>query len=132
MMAKILFVCSGNVARSQMAEAFYNHFTKSNDAYSAGTNPKTPILYQRMPDELCQLMSEEGIDVSKHKVKTIDEQFVENAECIFVMCERECCPDFLKNSNKVTYWEIEDPYEMTLDEMRKIRDKIKVNVKSIL
>ena len=97
-MTKILFVCSGNVGRSQMAEAYYNHFTKSNDAYSAGTNPKTPQLYPKMPDEICQIMAEEGIDVSNQKVKTIEEHFVEEAERIFVMCEKECCPNFLVNS----------------------------------
>lgn len=43
-MAKILFICSGNVGRSQAAEGFYNHFTHSNDASSAGTNPQESII----------------------------------------------------------------------------------------
>jgi arsenate reductase (thioredoxin) len=130
-MTKTLFVCSGNVGRSQMAEAYYNHFSQSSKAYSAGTNPKTPQLYPKMPDEICQIMAEEGIDVSHQKVKTIDEHFVDEFERIFVMCEKECCPDFLTNSNKITYWQIEDPYQMSLDDMRKIRDQIKVKVQSI-
>ena len=42
---KVLFVCRGNVGRSQMAEAYYNFFTKSNMATSAGTDPTTPARY---------------------------------------------------------------------------------------
>lgn len=131
-MTRILFVCSGNVARSQMAEAFYNHFTKSRDACSAGTNSKTPLLYPKIPDEICQLMLEDGIDVSKQKVKVVDENLVKEARLIFVMCEKERCPDFLTSSDKVIYWPIEDPYRMSLEDMRKIRDEIKVKVQSLL
>lgn len=115
-----------------MAEAFYNQFTKSNKASSAGTDPNTPKKYPRIPEEICQIMLEEGIDVSHQKIKTINKHFVEGAERIFVMCEKGCCPDFLINSNKVIYWQIEDPYQKSLDSMRKIRDQIKDKVQSII
>ena len=131
-MTKILFVCSGNVGRSQIAEAFYNYFTNSKNAFSAGIDPNTPIKYPKMPDEICQIMSEENIDVGNQKVKLIDKHFVNEAEKIFVMCKKEYCPDFLINSDKVTYWKIEDPYKMSIDNMKKIRDQIKVKVKSII
>jgi len=131
-MTKILFVCSGNVGRSQMAEAFYNYFTKSKNAFSAGTDSNTPAKYPKMPDEICQIMKEENIDVSHQKVKLINRHFVDEAERIFVMCRKDLCPDFLTNSDKVIYWKIEDPYKMTIDDMRKIRDQIKVKVKSII
>jgi len=48
------------------------------------------------------------------------------------MCNKELCPDFLLNSNKVAYWQIEDPYQIDLDSMRKIRDQIKLKIKSII
>jgi len=131
-MKKILFVCSGNVGRSQMAEAFYNYFTKSKNAFSAGTDPNTPKSYLKMPHEICQIMLEEGIDVSNQKIKTINEHFVEDAKIIYIMCEKECCPDFLINSNKIIYWKIKDPFKTSLDEMKKIRDQIKIKVKSII
>jgi len=131
-MTKTLFVCSGNVGRSQMAEGFYNYFTDSQEAYSAGTDPTTPKKYPKLPDAICQIMLEEGIDVRHQKVKTINEHFVENAEQIFVMCEKEHCPDFLINSSKTKFWQIADPYKMGLDEMKQIRDQIKAKVRSIV
>ena len=131
-MTKILFICSGNVGRSQMAEAFYNNLTKSKNAFSAGTNPNTPTKYPKIPDEIFQIMKEENIDVSHQKVKLINRHFVDEAERIFVMCKKDLCPDFLTKSDKVIYWKIEDPYQMSIDDMRKIRDQIKVKVQSIL
>lgn len=129
---KTLFVCSGNVGRSQMAEGYYNYYTSSQDGFSAGTSHETPGLYPELPDVMCQLMAEEGIDISKQKVKTIDESFVAAADRIFVLCEKERCPNFLLSSGKVTYWEIKDPYQISVDEMREIRNKIRASVKSIL
>jgi arsenate reductase len=130
-MKKILFVCSGNVARSQMAEAFYNHLTNSKEAYSAGTNKDTPRLYPKIPEMICQVMQEKGIDVSNQKVKTITELFVEEAEQIFVMCNTRFWPNYLLNtSDKTKYWEIEDPYHMGINNIRKIRDHIERKVKS--
>jgi len=131
-MTKILFVCSGNVGRSQMAEAFYNYFTKSKNAFSAGTNSNTSTKYPKIPDEICQIMKEENIDVSHQKVKLINKHFVDETKRIFVMCKKNLCPDFLINSDKVIYWEIEDPYQMSVDDMRKIRNQIKVKVQSII
>jgi arsenate reductase (thioredoxin) len=115
-----------------LAEAFYNYLTKSKNAFSAGTDPNTPIKYPKMPDEICQIMQEENIDVSHQKVKLINSHFVNEAEQIFVMCKKDLCPDFLINSDKVIYWEIEDPYQMSIDDMRKIRNQIKVKVQSII
>ncbi len=77
-------------------------------------------------------MKEENIDVSHQKVKLINRDFVDEAERIFVMCGKDLCPDFLIHSDKVIYWQIEDPYQMSINDMRKIRDQIKVKVQSIL
>ncbi len=73
---KILFVCWGNVGRSQMAQAYYNHFTKSNDAFSAGTDSESPPQYPEMSKVFCDLMLEEKIDMSHHYVKLITKEYV--------------------------------------------------------
>ena len=58
---KILFVCAGNVARSQMAEAYYNSFTNSNNGSSAGVLDFTPLKYSHPAEEVIQAMKEDGI-----------------------------------------------------------------------
>ena len=131
-MVRILFVCSGNVGRSQMAEAFYNYFTKSKDAFSAGVDPNTPAKYPRIPESICSIMFEENINICQHKVKLIKKCFLDAADQVFVLCEKELCPDFLIKSNKVTFLKIRDPYKMKLDDMRRIRDEIKENVLLII
>ena len=129
---KILFVCAGNVARSQMAEAYYNHFTNSNDAFSAGVLDFTPTKYGHPTKEVVEVMKEEEIDVSQKIVKYITEKMVKESDKIFIMCKKEECPDFLLNSNKVNFWEVSDPFGTSLDNFKKIRDIVKSKVSSIL
>jgi protein-tyrosine-phosphatase len=131
-MKKILFVCYGNVGRSQWAEAFYNHYTKSKNAFSAGTDPKTPLKYPRLPDDVCLVMREQGIDISCQKVKFITQEHVNEADEIYVLCKRKLSPNFLLNSDKVTFWQIPDPFNMNIEAMRKIRDLINKNVQALI
>lgn len=100
-MAKVLFICAGGVGRSQIARGFYNHYTESEDAYSAGTNSQTPIEFAKgLPEELCQLMLEEGIDIRHQRVKTIDEKAVENTERILSCVEKNSVRIFCLNQAK--------------------------------
>lgn len=131
-MTKILFICRGNIGRSQMGEAFYNYFTKTNDAFSAGTSSSTPKSFSKIPKEIVEIMEEEDIDITNHKVKTVTKKMVSEADKVFVMCKKGYCPDFLLNSEKVTFWEIEDPYKKNIEDMKKIRNKIKDRVLSII
>ena len=129
---KILFVCSGNVGRSQMAEGFYNYFTKTNNASSAGTNKSAHLDYLSLPKPILDLMKEADIDISHQKVKVITPRLVNESNQIFVMCEKEICPDFLLKFSNIAFWDIDDPYEKSFEEMRVIRDLIKEKVLSIL
>jgi protein-tyrosine-phosphatase len=115
-----------------MAEAYYNHFTKTNDAVSAGVSDTAYKKYFRPVDEVVQVMQEEGIDVYDKKVKKLTEEMVHKADKIFVLCDKEMCPAFLAESKKVTFWEVQDPYEMSIEHFRRIRDIIKLKVKDII
>jgi arsenate reductase len=129
---KILFVCLGNIARSQMAEGYYNHFTNSGNASSAGVSRITPTGYAHPIKEVVQVMKEEGIDVSKNRVKSITKEMLEDNDKIFILCKRQKCPKFLLNSDKAVFLEVIDPFHTNLDNFRRVRDLIKEKFLSIL
>lgn len=131
-MGNILFVCSGNVGRSQIAEGYYNKYSKDKTANSAGTDPSTPNKYPTPSKLIIDLMKEEGIDVSSNQVKYINKDMVNKSEKVFVLCEKHLCPTFLFESNKVTFWEIDDPYKTSIKNSRKIRDQIKTKVMDLI
>ena len=131
-MVKLLFVCAGNVGRSQMAEAYYNYFTKTKNAFSAGIDPGMKQKYPSLPKELIELMKEENIDISKQKPKLLTKEMVEDYDKIYIFEDKEEYPDYLLNSNKITIWKVKDPYTMSKDGRRVIRDVIKKKILLII
>lgn len=131
-MNTILFICSGNVGRSQMAEGYYNNLTNSKKAISAGIDPKTPSKYPHPVPEVIAVMKEEGIDVSSNIVKLVTKEMVDRSEKIIIMANKIDCPIFLQKSKKVVFWSIEDPFKTSIDNFRKVRDQIKVKVLDLL
>lgn len=126
-MKKILFVCVENSARSQMAEAFANHYGKGKvEAYSAGTN-----IAKNIDPIVVKVMAEKGIDISKNKPKPFNAEMAEKADLIITMgCGLDACPaSFLK---KVINWEIEGPKGKPIEKVREIRDNIENKVKELL
>jgi arsenate reductase len=126
MKQKVLFICTNNSARSQIAEGFLNELFKNNyEAFSAGTKPTSLNPYA------VEVMKEIGIDISKHRSKSIDEYKNHKFDFVITVCDnaKETCPYFL--GKKVIYKSFEDPaafegnIEDTLNEFRKIRDEIK-------
>jgi len=65
---KILFVCQANVGRSQIAEAFYNFHTQSNNATSAGVEDFGEKYQHKPTREIIQTMLEKGIDISHQRI----------------------------------------------------------------
>ncbi|MEM3383342.1 MAG: arsenate reductase ArsC [Nitrososphaerales archaeon] len=127
-MKKILFVCVENSARSQMAEAFANHYGKGKvEAYSAGTK-----IAEKINPIVVKVMAEKGIDISKNKPKPLNAEMAEKADLIITMgCELEdsCPASFLK---KAINWEIEGPKGKPIEKVREIRDNIENKVKELL
>lgn len=139
---KILFVCRGNVGRSQIAETIFNQRANSDHhAFSAGTWVKDKdgvsmhgkkLQEFEAAKEVVFSLHEIGIDVSENKRDQIDEKMVEEADLVVVMAEEHTIPEFLKNLPKVRYWEVEDPKGMSQEETNKIRDQISRRVDSLL
>lgn len=99
-MKKFLFVCYGNVGRSQMAEAFYNHFTNSSSSWSAGIQEGTPAKYKNPAPIIVEAMLELGIDISQATVKTINQKIIDESERIIVMCEKNNVQTFYLNQRR--------------------------------
>ena len=132
-MHKILFVCVHNSARSQMAEAFLQHYGKGNfEAESAGIEKGNLNPY------VVQAMKENGIDISRNETKGVFDLFKNgNAyDAVITVCEKEAaekCPIFPGKGKKIQ-WFFPDPSKFTgtkeeiLSQVRKVRDAIKEKV----
>jgi len=122
---KILVICTGNSARSQIAEGFLKHYKKDWEIHSAGTNPTSlnPLAIE--------VMLEKGIDISGYKSKHIDIFLNKKFDYIITVCDNaeESCPIFPGNAEYI-HWSLKDPAssegtkEEKLIAFRKTRDEI--------
>lgn len=131
-MKQVLFICHANVGRSQIAEGFYNDFTGGSIAISAGLDPTSPEKYVHPTEKIIQVMKEENIDVSNNTVKLLTEDMINNSQEVYVLCEKELCPQYIQENEKVVYYFIQDPYEIDIDGTRTIRDEIKDFIQTII
>lgn len=129
-MQKILFLCRGNVGRSQMAEFIVKkEYGDKYEAFSAGTKLSGPEeeLGNLLPalQEVLDVMHEEGIDMSKAIRKQVTEDMVNEADIVIAILEDEVLPDYLIHSPKLMRWYVADPKGKDLTETRRIKDEIK-------
>jgi arsenate reductase len=113
MKQKVLFICTNNSARSQIAEGFLNTLFKNNyEAYSAGTQQTSLNPYA------VNVMKEVGIDISKHRSKSIEEFKNYRFDFVITVCDdaKESCPFF--PGKKVIHKSFKDPakYEGSVEE----------------
>lgn len=103
--ARVIFLCSGNSARSQMAEAIMGSIGGSAvHAVSAGLSPK------ELHPAAVAVMRERGIDISGRRAKHLDEFAGQRFDYAITLCDRvrEACPD-LPQAAATTFWSIADP-----------------------
>ncbi len=124
----ILFVCVENAGRSQMAEAFFRKFAPNQfNVSSAGTIPSS-----QLNPIVIQVMKEIGIDMINQQPKLLSDSMIDNSFKIVNMgcMDKELCPSlFVKD---VIDWNISDPKEESLDNVREIRDKIRLEVMNLI
>lgn len=126
MKQKVLFLCTHNSARSQMAEAILNTFHGDNyEAKSAGVTPTKVNPY------VVKSMVESGIDISKNRSKSIEEFRGQTFDYVVTVCDsaKENCPFF--PGKKVIHHSFKDPSqfegsdEQILEKVRQVRNDIK-------
>ena len=124
-MKHVLFVCTHNAGRSQMAEAFFNRSAPEDvRAESAGDAPRKQIW-----PEVITVMREVGIDLSaKRPRKLLPEMQLHADWAITLACGAQCpfVPTVVED------WDIPDPASKTLDQIRLIRDQIELRVEDLL
>jgi arsenate reductase len=106
---RVLFVCTGNSARSVMAEALLRHHGGDRfEVYSAGTIPKgiNPLTLRVLADA--------GIDASRARSKSVDEFLGQSFDYVVTVCDqaRQVCPVF-PGVHESLHWGYEDPAEAT-------------------
>lgn len=129
---KPLFICMGNVMRSQMAQGYYNALTGTDQAMSAGVDEATIAKFETPYKDGILVMREEGIDISGQYPKLVTPEMVEAADAVYVMTYPDIVPDFVKNSSKTVFWNIEDPFAKDLAEVRHIQQQVKEHVTQII
>ena len=123
---RVLIVCTGNSARSQMAEGLLRH--EAGDRFevaSAGTHPT------HVRPEAIAVMNEIGIDISQHRSKSVDEFVGQPLDFVVTVCNsaKETCPVFSGAVNRL-HWPFDDPAAVKGSEdvrkaaFRRIRDQI--------
>ena len=127
MKKKILFLCTGNSARSQLAEGIMRHLRGDEfEVFSAGTEPKG------VHPKTIEVLQEIGIDASAQKSKHIDELPTKEFDYIITLCDSasQNCPIFFGEGIKMHHG-FDDPAAATgsdqdvLASFRKVRDQIK-------
>jgi arsenate reductase len=123
---EVLFVCVHNAGRSQMAAALLDHHAAGRvRVKSAGSAPANTIN-----PAVVQVMSEVGLDVSKEFPKPLTDEGVRAADVIITMGCGDACPFY--PGKRYLDWELDDPAEKPVDDVRPIRDEIDRRVRALL
>jgi arsenate reductase (thioredoxin) len=134
---KVLFLCTGNSARSQMAEAFLREIGGDlYEALSAGLDPKGIHPYT------VRVMKEKGIHMENQHSKNLKHYLGrEHIEYLITVCkhaEEQCPYAFVRNAGRHLHWSFEDPAaakgneEERLETFRDVRDRIESEVRKWL
>lgn len=131
---KIIFICTGNACRSQIAEGLLRNLASDKfSVFSAGSHPS-----QVHPMSVA-VMEEVGIDISHHTSDPISDYVDHGIDIVITVCDnaKQACPVFPGNVEHF-HWSIEDPFNgwdfnpLDLDNFRKVREDINSRIKDFL
>ena len=124
---RVLILCTGNSARSQMAEGLLRHDAGDRfEVVSAGVEPS------HVRPHAIEVMREVGIDISNHRSKSVNEFTGEDFDYVITVCDNanERCPLFPGNTRRI-HWSFDDPAEAEGEDpeklavFRRVRDEIR-------
>jgi arsenate reductase (thioredoxin) len=133
-MKKIMFLCTANSCRSQMAEGFAKEYGKGIvEVYSAG------LMAAGIQQRAIAVMKETDIDISKQQSKEIDADLLRKMDIVVTLCghAEERCP-WTPTAIRRIHWPIQDPVgtmgteEQIMKEFRRARDEIKEKVQELM
>ena len=131
---KIIFICTGNSCRSQIAEGILkNEASDRFNVFSAGSDPS------RLHPASVSVMQEWGIDISHHKSESINNYIDKNIDIIITVCDNanQSCPNFPGEKFRL-HWNIKDPFhgwsnnQEDLPPYRLARDELKKRIDKLL
>jgi len=130
----IIFICTGNACRSQIAHGLLQNLAKDRfNVFSAGSHPSRVHLMS------IKVMEEIGIDISHHKSDHIDEYLDKGIDIVITVCDNanKLCPIFPGNV-AILHWSIDDPFrgwdynENQMESFRVTREEIKTRILDFL
>ncbi len=131
---KVMFLCTGNACRSQMAEGFARELGKDViEPFSAG------LIAAGVHPRAIAVMKELGIDISRQRSKPIDEKLLKTMDTVITLCDNaaEACPWTPPGITRL-HWPITDPVgtvgkeEKIMKEFRRARDEIREKVEQFI
>jgi protein-tyrosine-phosphatase len=122
----VLFLCTHNAGRSQMALGWFNHLAGNHAiAWSGGSEPGDEVNPAAVA-----AMAEVGIDIAREYPKPWTDEIVQAADAVITMGCGDACPIF--PGKRYVDWELEDPHGKGLDAVRPIRDELERRVRGLL
>ncbi|HSP61870.1 MAG TPA: arsenate reductase ArsC [Pyrinomonadaceae bacterium] len=130
---RVLILCTGNSARSQMAEGLLRHLAGPHfEVFSAGVEPSF------VRPQAIEAMNEIGIDISQHRSKSVDEFLDKQLDYVITVCDHASrrCPVFPGTVERI-HWSIDDPVvggneEAQLEAFRRARDELQRRLQSFV
>lgn len=138
---KILFVCRANIFRSQIAAALCQKICEGvHEVRSAGTTvaekAENQKLYEKKDREveiIIDMMNEEGIDMRDKERHALTEKDVDWADKVICMAEQSTIPEYLLQSGKMEYWQVEDSGAASdYDFFVETKDRLKKKIEKLL
>jgi len=131
---KVIFICTGNSCRSQMAEGLLREMASDHyEVFSAGTHPS------QVHPMAVRVMAEWGIDISNHTSDPIEDYLDKGMDIVITLCDHanQHCPTFPGKVERI-HWSIDDPFRgwdyspQNLDPYRETRDELKQKIEDFL